>query len=135
MSAVALLTVSLPSALRTARAAALSCIASQMPPAMPQPINAWPARMERGCGSPAERDPLPGLGAVAETEHLRSGHRYAHRAFQFPRGQRREEHVILRPQPRAECAADKRRQDAQLVFREPEHTTQVTMDVLHALRL
>ena len=50
MSAVALLTVSMPLAVSKAFAIADSCIASQTPVAMPQPISALPSRIERGSG-------------------------------------------------------------------------------------
>ena len=51
MSAVALATVSLPSAVSTAFAAAFDCWASQTPPAMPQPMSVLPSRIDRGRGS------------------------------------------------------------------------------------
>src|SRR5262249_49498577 len=65
MSAVALLTVSRPSAVSTAFADAPICIASQTPPAMPHPTSALPSRIQRGRGfrrAPAE--PLRGLSVT-----------------------------------------------------------------------
>src|SRR5437879_9442572 len=50
MSDVALETVSRPSAVRTAFAAALSCCASHTPVASPHPISVRPSRIDRGVG-------------------------------------------------------------------------------------
>jgi hypothetical protein len=50
MTAVALLTVSVPSAVSTAFAVAGTCQTSQTPPAMPQPMSVSPSRIDRGSG-------------------------------------------------------------------------------------
>ena len=92
-------------------------------------------RFERAVRRGAERDALPGRGAVPQAEHLLARQHHPDGALEFPRRQHGQERLTLRPQPQPERTAHERRDDAQLALREAEHAAQVALNVLHALRL
>jgi hypothetical protein len=92
-------------------------------------------RGERPVRLRAERDPLDRARPIAERVHLLARQREAHRAPEHKRTQHRQRHVVLRTQARAECAADKERDDAYVVGPHIEDAAQISLHVLHALGL
>ena len=75
------------------------------------------------------------VGAVAERIHLSASEHETHRALQGACRQDREDHVVLRAQAAAEAAADKRRDNPDILGLHLEHAAQIALHVLHALRL
>ena len=93
-------------------------------------------RVERSVGLGAEREALDRgrAGSRARTSAGASA-RAAPSARSAQRAQHRQHHLILRPQPGAEPAADERRHHAQIVRLPVEHAAQIALHILHALGL
>ena len=84
----------------------------------------------------SQADGLNSLRSLAETEnHLLPRERDPDRAIQRDGGHRRQEQLILRPEPGAEGAADEGGHDAHLVLGEAEDIAHIAVAVLRALRL
>ena len=66
---------------------------------------------------------------------MRACQHEANRALQGTRCQDREHHVVLRTQAAAEGAADKGRDNPNIIRVHLEHAAQVALYVLHSLRL
>lgn len=84
-------------------------------------------RLEGAVGSGAELHLLPGVGPVAEGEHLVARQHDPDRALEVERGHDGEKHLVLRAQPRAEGAADERRDHPDVVLREAEDVGDVAL--------
>ena len=96
-----------------------SCVtASSVPPAFAPSANRWIV-----------------AGRLPSAVHLLSRQHQPHRALQRPRGEHCQHHLILRPQSRAESAADKRRDHPYVVRFHVEYAAEIALHVLHALRL